>query len=138
MLGRMKDTGVETSKSVCIPDTQACMRVCRLGLGGHTLVHGKPVCARYKLACILGKWVCKLVLRSTVFELDIPACTLACIPACTLACTPACTLACTPACVLDRESSSTDNRELGQQQRQQLKRRLLRPNKIICHFGRHC
>jgi hypothetical protein len=116
MLGRRKDTVEETSKSVCIPDTQARMRVCRLGPGGHTLVRGKPVCARYKLACILGKWVCKLVLRSTVFEFDIPACTLACIPACTLACTPACT----PACILDRESSSTDNRELGQQQRQQL------------------
>jgi hypothetical protein len=55
MLGRRKDTVVETSKSVCIPDTQACMRVCRLGPGGHTLVHDKPVCARYKLAYTLGK-----------------------------------------------------------------------------------
>ena len=81
---------VETSKSVCIPDTQACMQVCRLGPGGHTLVHGKPVCARYKLAYTLGKWACKLVLRSKAFELDIPACIRACTPVYTLACTPAC------------------------------------------------
>jgi hypothetical protein len=77
---------VETSKSVCIPDTQACMQVCRLGPGGRTLAHGKPVCARYKLAYTLGKWACKLVRRSTAFELDIPACTPACIRACTPAC----------------------------------------------------
>ena len=111
MLGRRKDTVVEMSKSVCIPDTQACMRVCRLVPGGHTLFHGKPVYVRYKLAYTLGKWVCKLVLRSTAFELDILACTPACIRACipaytpayTPACTPACirayTLACTPACI---------------------------------------
>jgi hypothetical protein len=56
MLGRRKDdTVVKMSKSVCIPDTQVCMRVCRLGPGGHTLVHDKPVCARYKLAYTLGK-----------------------------------------------------------------------------------
>jgi hypothetical protein len=55
MLGCKKNTVVETSKSVCIPDTQACMRVCRLGPGGHTLVHDKPVCARYKLAYTRGK-----------------------------------------------------------------------------------
>ncbi len=55
MLGCKKNTVVETSKSVCIPDTKACMRVCRLGLGGHTLVHDKPVCAQYKLAYTLDK-----------------------------------------------------------------------------------
>jgi hypothetical protein len=55
MLGRRKDTVVETSKSVCVPDTQACMRVCKLVPGGHTLVHGKPVYVRYKLAYTLGK-----------------------------------------------------------------------------------
>jgi hypothetical protein len=103
MLGRRKDTVVEMSKLVCIPDTQVCMRVCRLGPGGYTLVHGKPVYARYKLAYTLGKWVCKMVLRSTAFEFDIPACTPACIRACipayTLACTPACTPACIRACI---------------------------------------
>jgi hypothetical protein len=142
MLGRRKDdTVVEMSKSVCIPDTQVCMQVCRLGPGGHTSVHGKPVCARYKLAYTLGKWACKLVLRSKAFELDIPACiracilacilacTLAytpaciraCIPACIPACTPACTPACIPACIPGRRSSLADDDMLDQQQRQQLK-----------------
>ena len=109
---------VEMSKSVCIPDnTEACKRVCRLGPGGHKLVHDKLVCARYKLACILGKWAYKLVLGSTAFELDIPACT----PACTA---PVYTPACTPACTPGRRSSLADgNRVLDQQQRQQSKRR---------------
>ena len=149
MLGRKKDIVVETGKRVCIRDTQACLRVDRLEQGEHMLVHGRLVCARYKLACILGKMVCKLVLGSTAFELDIPvytpvcipaytpACTLACIPVCTLACIPACIPACTPACTpvcipaytpvctpaCIRGSSSADNRVLGQQKRQQLKRR---------------
>jgi hypothetical protein len=106
------------------------MRVCRLGLGGHTLVHGKPVCARYKLAYTLGKLACKKVQRSTAFDLDIPACIRACIPAYTLACIPACTRVCIP----DRENNSADNKVLGQQQQQQLKLRQLRPGKIVCHF----
>jgi hypothetical protein len=130
MLGRMKDTVVETSKSVCIPDTQACMRVCRLGPGGHTLVRGKPVCARYKLAYTLGKLACKMVRRSTVFDLDILACIRACIPVYTPACIPACTRVCIP----DRENNSADNKVLGQQQQQQLKLRRIRPGKIVCHF----
>ena len=61
---RRMDTLVEMDK-----------RVCMLGLDGrHMLVHDKPVCVRYKLACIQDKlvgtrdkWVCKLVLGNTAF-----------------------------------------------------------------------
>jgi hypothetical protein len=71
-----------------------------------------------------------MVRRSTVFDLDILACTLvytpACIRACIQACIPACILAFipafTPACIRD-SSLAADNRVFGQQQRLQLKRR---------------